>query len=1123
MKVWQPVYSPGLTLILSVRPMKFRPALRAAFHFLIAAGGCAGLLFSVAWLFRPDLSKPPPAPTPAEVEAARQAREFKIDPDNPLVLYRHVDYSEGSSGAWYPKGESPIVAELVQEGKLPPVAQRVGNEPAVVEGVEGIGRYGGTWMRAAPTDSDAFALMGHRLAYPNLVRWSPHGYPIVPHAARQVEFSGDYRRFIFTLRKGMKWSDGHPFTADDILYWWNDEVLDRAVGGGIPPQWMKPGSAVGTIQKLDDHRLLFTFPNPHGLFLMKLASSDGVGITGSPAHYLRRYHPTHGDQELIRREIKARKLADPLALYQTLKQQSNPEHPRLGPWIYRTPKSNPPYCFVRNPYYWMVDTAGNQLPYVDRLHFDVRSFDMITSAATNGQLTMQDRALRYDQYTLLMGERKANGYEVRHWQSGESCDYVFIPNLNLRVDPDRPETAKKRALLGEKKFRQALSLAMDRQAIIEAEYNGQTKPSQVMPPEGSYFHEPELAKRYTQHDPRRAGELLDQLGLTARDNEGFRTFADGSRMTFYLSLCEMTPPGPARFAIEDWASIGLRVVLQVRSRQLWSVENGARDHELTVWTSDSEFIPLLSPRYFLPNSWSQFALGYGKWYDRGGLTGDPLAQSPGCEEPPPGHPLREALEIYERTGASGDRAVQREIFRPVLEIYSENLWSIGLCTAAPTLAVVKDGFRNVPKDVVFCWCFLSPGNAGMETYFFESPSDSPGTIAQIKQSLVEVIPQEESAVSVLAASGKATLVGSIIRYSFLAAGVLLAVLIALRHPYIMRRIVIMVPTMLVISVLVFTVIQAPPGDYLTSRIMQLRQAGEHNDIQRAEAMLQQFHLDEPPAMRYLRWVGLRWFVTFAPGDEGLLQGNLGRSMETGMPVNKIVGDRITLTVFISLGAILMTWAVAIPTGIYSAVRQYSPGDYVLTFLGFLGMCVPPFLLALVLMYLSKRLGGLEVSGLFSSQYGAQAEWDWPKVLDLLRHIWLPVVVLGVGGTASMIRVMRGNLLDELKKPYVTTAMAKGVRPVKLLLKYPVRLALNPFVSGIGGLFPQLVSGGAIVAIVLSLPTVGPLMLGALMNEDMYLAGSMLMVLSLMGLVGTLISDLLLLWLDPRIRFQGGNS
>jgi ABC-type dipeptide/oligopeptide/nickel transport system permease component len=332
----------------------------------------------------------------------------------------------------------------------------------------------------------------------------------------------------------------------------------------------------------------------------------------------------------------------------------------------------------------------------------------------------------------------------------------------------------------------------------------------------------------------------------------------------------------------------------------------------------------------------------------------------------------------------------------------------------------------------------------------------------------------------------------------------------------------MVPTLLLISVIAFVIIQLPPGDFLSTRIMELTMSGDEADMQQIEELREMFHLSQPKVLQYARWLGLRWFGTFDEMDKGLLQGHLGRSMDTLQLVNNVVGDRILLTILISIGTILLTWAMAIPIGIYSAVRQYSIGDYLFTFLGFIGMCVPSFLLALLLMFFSAEVLGVPISGLFSSQYGAQLEWDWPKVVDLSRHIWVPIVVLGVGGTAAMIRVMRANLLDELKKPYVTTARAKGVRPMKLLLKYPVRIAINPFISGIGGLFPQLVSGGAIVAMVLSLPTVAPLMLDALMAEDMYLAGSMLMVLSLLGVLGTLVSDLLLLWLDPRIRMQGGS-
>lgn len=1100
--------------------MKSRSLLVWLGCFLAAAAGFAAVLYGLAWLVRPEVSARPVAYDAEEVRAVEQARRTEIDPDNPLVLYRDVDYSQGKAAPWYPKGESPVLADLVREGKLPPVAERVGDEPVVAEGVDGIGRYGGTWIRVSTLDSDAFGVMGHRMSYVTLVRWSPQGYPIVPHVARSFTVSPDCREFTFALRKGMKWSDGHPFTADDILYCWEHEINDDLLSGAMPPL-MKIAGQAGKVEKIDDYHVKFTFPRPNGLFLIKLATPAGMRIVSTPVHYLRKYHPRIGDKKAIREMMDARRLPSPLAVYRTLRDSTNPEHPRLGPWVYRTHKAGPPHTFVRNPYYWMVDTRGNQLPYIDRVHFEVKSPEMIGASAANGQISMQARHLRYDQYTLLMSQRARNGYDLLHWYSGTRSDFAISPNLNLKIDPARPETKKKHDLLNEKKFRQALSLAINRREIIRAEYNGQTEAAQVAPGPASYFHEPSLYKSFTEYDPDRANRLLDELGLTRRDYEGYRTFRDGSRMLFYLNTCGFISVGPAQFVVEDWQKIGVRVVLRVRSRRLWSTENAAREHDFSVWTSDSEYLPLLAPRYFVPTGGGAFyAQAFAKWYDRGGLYGDPLSRSAGCLEPPPGHPLRQAMTLYEQVAATGDRQQQREIFRRVLRIAAENVWTINICTPPPTLVVVKKGLRNVPRNVVACWNFVTPGNAGIETYFFDEPRDSPGAVRQIKQSILKVTPPPDAPA---AAEAKANdgLLGTLIKGFVWGIGILLVALAAVKHPYVGRRLLIMVPTLLIISVIVFTIIQLPPGNYLTSRILELQQAGDEADLKQIEELQQLFHLGDPLPVRYARWLGLVWFTTFDARDEGLLQGNLGRSMESSRPVNEVVGDRILLTLLISLGTILFTWAVAIPTGIYSAVRQYSLGDYVLTFVGFIGMCIPSFLLALLLMYFAKQFLGIEVSGLFSSQYGAQPEWSWAKVADLSKHIWVPVVVLGVGGTAGMIRVMRGNLLDELRKPYVITARAKGVRPRRLLLKYPVRLALNPFISGIGALFPQLVSGGAIVAMVLSLPTVGPLMLQALMTEDAYLAGSMLMVLSLLGVFGTLASDLLLLWLDPRIRFKGG--
>jgi len=321
-----------------------------------------------------------------------------------------------------------------------------------------------------------------------------------------------------------------------------------------------------------------------------------------------------------------------------------------------------------------------------------------------------------------------------------------------------------------------------------------------------------------------------------------------------------------------------------------------------------------------------------------------------------------------------------------------------------------------------------------------------------------------------------------------------------------RRLLWMIPTLLIISIISFAIIQLPPGDYLTSYIAALSETGETVDEEQIAALKKQYRLDEPIHLQYLHWIA------------GLLRGDMGMSMEWNRPVTKLIGERILLTTIISLVTLLFTWAVAIPIGIYSAVRQYSIGDYVFTFLGFIGLATPNFLLALIFMYVGYSVFGVSAGGLFSPQF-QNAPWSLAKFGDLMAHIWIPVVVIGTAGTAGLIRVMRGNLLDELRKQYVLTARAKGVARVKLILKYPVRVAINPLVSTIGWVLPAIVSGATITAVVLGLPTTGPLLLRALMNQDMYLAGSMVMMLSLLTVVGTLISDILLMLLDPRIRYE----
>lgn len=324
--------------------------------------------------------------------------------------------------------------------------------------------------------------------------------------------------------------------------------------------------------------------------------------------------------------------------------------------------------------------------------------------------------------------------------------------------------------------------------------------------------------------------------------------------------------------------------------------------------------------------------------------------------------------------------------------------------------------------------------------------------------------------------------------------------------YIVYRLLLMIPTVFVISVVSFLIIQLPPGDFLTSYVAGLTARGESIDEASIQALRNAYGLGQPVHVQYIKWI------------TGVLHGDFGQSFLYRVAVSALIWERVWLTVAVSFVTLLFTWALAFPIGVYSAVRPYSALDYLFTFIGFIGLAVPGFLLALILLVVAFAQFGLSVGGLFSPPF-ENAPWSWGKLVDLLQHLWIPVIVLGLGGTASLIRVMRANLLDELHKPYVTTARLKGQREFTLLMRYPVRAALNPFVSTLGWTLPQLVSGSTIVAVVLSLPLVGPMMLQALVSQDMYLAGSFILILSVLTVIGTLISDILLAWLDPRIRLE----
>jgi peptide/nickel transport system permease protein len=339
--------------------------------------------------------------------------------------------------------------------------------------------------------------------------------------------------------------------------------------------------------------------------------------------------------------------------------------------------------------------------------------------------------------------------------------------------------------------------------------------------------------------------------------------------------------------------------------------------------------------------------------------------------------------------------------------------------------------------------------------------------------------------------------------------------------YVVQRLFVMIPTLLVISFLVFAIIQAPPGDYLESMITEMQSRGENVDQNKIDFLRKTYGLDQPFYLQYLHWMFGDW-DGFKHQNGGLIFGDAGYSFEHNLPVSEVVGDTLALTVVISIASVLFVWVISFPIAVYSATHQYSFFDYLFTFFGYIGLATPSFLIALVLLYFANIWFGTSIGGLLDPQYIDQP-WSFAKLASLFAHMWVPVLVIGLPGTAGMIRRLRANLLDELNKQYVVTGRAKGLPPFRLLVKYPLRVSLNPFIADIGSLLPELISGSVVVSVVMSLPITGPILLEALRSQDMYLAGSFLMFMAVLTVIGIFISDLALAMLDPRIRFGAGGG
>ena len=474
-----------------------RPFTLQILALLVTVVVMAGVIWTLGWLFRGDVTGAGIAQyTDEQLDAAVTARDVSFTPSKTYYIY---DDPWAAAGKPFPKpaGQSPILADLERQGAIKPLAERLPEEPYVSVGCEkgawpdgrskAIGEYGGTWLRVATSPGDV-SIITWRMAGAKLARWSPLGYPVKPFIARSihpVEGTGK-RQWLVALRKGMKWSDGHPFTSADIMFWWDAIVMDESVSG-IPPDWMLVGGKPGRIEWVKDtdgvdadengnekYQVRFVFPLPQGMFMEHMAMRSH-GIVNVPKHYLEQWHPTRGDEAKCTRAMAAYKLNSRRALFTHMRSWKNPYHPRHWAWIPREYKASPPHGFVRNPYYFAVDTEGNQLPYVDRVQFDIQPKDTLAVTAINGMVSMQTRHIQYKHYTDYMSRRAESGTRILHWYPATRSVYALNPCHIRYVDPEDPATAHKAALLADKRFRQALSLAINRDRIIDAEYNGQVE------------------------------------------------------------------------------------------------------------------------------------------------------------------------------------------------------------------------------------------------------------------------------------------------------------------------------------------------------------------------------------------------------------------------------------------------------------------------------------------------------------------------------------------------------------------------------------------------------------------------------------------------------------------------
>jgi peptide/nickel transport system substrate-binding protein len=611
----------------------------------------------------------------------------------PVGLHRVAEWPASQGRNFH---ESPKLKKIVDRGDLPPVVDRLPVDPLVIVPPQQIGPYGGTWTRLANGPKD-IGVVESRFSYDGLVRWGPMANTILPNLATHWTVEDNAKTFTFWLRKGVRWSDGYPFTAEDIEFWHEDVLKNAEITPVVPRDFKREGQVL-SFEKVDDYTVRFRFASPNGLFLKAMATGRGYEMVRHAKHYMKNFHPRYVSVDTLEAMALARgfdlwsKLFDDTWGWRTI------GTPRLWPWILKDPPPARPAVLVRNPYYWKVDPEGNQLPYIDRMTFDIYDAETINFKAINGEMGMQSRHLELQNYPLFMENREKGGYRVNHWID-PSMGYNAI-GLNL----NHPDSVMKK-IIHDRRFRIALSHAINRDELNEADYFGKATPRQAAPLPTSPYYSEGLEKAYLTYDPELANRILDEMCLVEKNSDGQRLRPDGSPIVIRLETTSLNNR-VLELVSGYWTSVGVQTEIKEEARQLFYERKRGLLHDGAIWGAGNGQSPLVDPRNHVPFSdESIYAVDYARWFRTDGKRGDT-----------PPDDIVQCIELYREIERTADEAEQVRLYKEILELNRKNLWVIGTVGEMPAIFVVRNDFRNVPDVAMSGWIFRAPGNTAMECY-----------------------------------------------------------------------------------------------------------------------------------------------------------------------------------------------------------------------------------------------------------------------------------------------------------------------------------------------------------------------------------------------------------------------